>query len=48
MVSDYLTKKFDLHPSSIGIMPMNALGSSNGQARDGISLVLFAPKSTKR
>jgi phospholipid/cholesterol/gamma-HCH transport system substrate-binding protein len=48
MVSDYLTKKFALHPSSVGIMPMNALGSSNGQARDGISLVLFAPKPTKR
>lgn len=48
MVSDYLTKKFDLHPNSVGIMPMNAVGSSNAQARDGISLVLFAPKSTKR
>jgi len=48
MVGDYLLKKFDLHPNSVGIMPMNAVGSSNGQVRDGISLVLFAPKSTKR
>jgi phospholipid/cholesterol/gamma-HCH transport system substrate-binding protein len=48
MVSDYLMKKFDLHPNSVGIMPMNAVGSSNGQARDGISLVLFVPKSNKK
>jgi phospholipid/cholesterol/gamma-HCH transport system substrate-binding protein len=48
MVSEYLVKKFALKPNYVAIMPMNASGTSDGQARDGVGLVLFAPKPTRR
>ncbi|MBI2822273.1 MAG: MCE family protein [Acidobacteria bacterium] len=47
MVSEYLVEKFDLRSNYVGIMPMNAV-ASGGQARDGIALVLFAPKDSRR
>ncbi len=45
MVSEYLVKKFELKPNYVAIMPMNAAMPPNVPARDGIGLVLFAPKS---
>jgi len=47
MVSDYLIKKFALKPNFVAVMPMNA-APSNGQARDGVGLVLYAPKPPKK
>jgi phospholipid/cholesterol/gamma-HCH transport system substrate-binding protein len=46
-VSEYLVEKFALKPNYVAIMPMNAV-ESGGQARDGIGLVLFAPKPSKK
>jgi phospholipid/cholesterol/gamma-HCH transport system substrate-binding protein len=48
MVSDYLVKKFTLKPNYVAIMPMNASGVTEGPSRDGVGLVLFAPKSSRR
>jgi len=43
-VSEYLIDKFELKPNYVAIMPMNAVESADGHSRDGIGLVLFAPK----
>jgi len=48
MVSEYLVKKFALKPNYVAIMPMNASGASDGQSRDGVGLVLFTPKPTRK
>jgi phospholipid/cholesterol/gamma-HCH transport system substrate-binding protein len=49
MVSEYLVEKFALKPSYVATMPMNAgTPSSDRQSRDGIGLVLFAPKAPRR
>jgi phospholipid/cholesterol/gamma-HCH transport system substrate-binding protein len=48
MVSEYLVKRFALKPNYVAIMPMNATGSNDGQGRDGVGLVLFAPKPTRK
>src|SRR5262245_55677906 len=48
MVSEYLVKRFALKPNYVAIMPMNASGVSEGQLRDGVGLVLFAPKPTRK
>jgi phospholipid/cholesterol/gamma-HCH transport system substrate-binding protein len=47
LVSDYLIKKFALKPNFVAVMPMNA-APSNSQARDGVGLVLYAPKPPKK
>jgi phospholipid/cholesterol/gamma-HCH transport system substrate-binding protein len=51
MVSEYLIKKFALKPNYVAIMPMNASGLPDTQSRDGrdgVALVLFAPKPSRR
>jgi len=48
MVSEYLMKRFDLKPNYVAIMPMNASGVTTVQPRDGVSLVLFAPKPSRK
>ena len=48
MVSEYLVKKFALKPNYVAIMPMNASGASDGQSRDGVGLVLFTLKPTRK
>jgi phospholipid/cholesterol/gamma-HCH transport system substrate-binding protein len=48
MVSEYLIRKFDLKPNYVAIMPMNADAPSSGPPRDGVGLVLFAPRSTRQ
>ena len=48
MVSEYLLKKFALKPNYVAIMPMNASGLPDVQERDGIGLVLFAPKPPRK
>jgi hypothetical protein len=47
MVSEYIVNKFALKPNYVGVMPMNA-GATDGQARDGVGLALFAPKPAKK
>jgi len=47
MVSEYLVQKFALKPNYVAVMPMNASGVTDAQSRDGVGLVLFAPKSRK-
>jgi phospholipid/cholesterol/gamma-HCH transport system substrate-binding protein len=47
MVSDYLIKKFALKPNFVAVMPMNA-ASPDSQIRDGVGLVLYAPKPPKK
>jgi phospholipid/cholesterol/gamma-HCH transport system substrate-binding protein len=48
VVSDYLVDRFDLRPNYVGIMPMNAIAPDDDQFRDGIALVLFAPRDARR
>jgi phospholipid/cholesterol/gamma-HCH transport system substrate-binding protein len=47
MVSDYLVQRFDLKSNYVAIMPMNAAGVAAAQPRDGVGLVLFAPKQRR-
>jgi phospholipid/cholesterol/gamma-HCH transport system substrate-binding protein len=47
-VSEYLIDKFELKPNYVAIMPMNAIESTGDQSRDGIGLVLFAPKPSRK
>lgn len=47
-VSEYLVDKFELKPNYVAIMPMNAIESTDNQSRDGIGLVLFAPKPSRK
>jgi phospholipid/cholesterol/gamma-HCH transport system substrate-binding protein len=47
-VSEYLVDKFQLKPNYVGIMPMNAVELNDNQLRDGIGLVLFAPKPSRK
>jgi phospholipid/cholesterol/gamma-HCH transport system substrate-binding protein len=47
-VSEYLVDKFELKPNYVAIMPMNAVESTDGHSRDGIGLVLFAPKPSRK
>jgi len=44
MVSDYLVRKFALKPNNVAVMPMNVSGVTATPPRDGVGLVLFAPK----
>jgi phospholipid/cholesterol/gamma-HCH transport system substrate-binding protein len=48
MVSEYLVQKFDLKPNYVAIMPMNAIPSTDGRSRDGVELVLYAPKPSRK
>ena len=48
LVSDYLVKRFGLKPNYVAIMPMNAAAAGDGKARDGVGLVLFAPKPARK
>ena len=48
MVSEYLVQKFALKPNYVAIMPMNAVASTDGQTKDGVELVLFAPKPSRK
>jgi len=47
-VSEYVVDKFELKPNYVAIMPMNAVESTDNQSRDGIGLVLFAPKPSRK
>jgi phospholipid/cholesterol/gamma-HCH transport system substrate-binding protein len=47
MVSEYLIERFDLKSNYVAIMPMNAVGVTAGQPRDGVGLALFAPKQRR-
>lgn len=47
LVSEYLVKKFELKPNYVAIMPMNAAPPPNVAPRNGVGLVLFAPKNSK-
>jgi phospholipid/cholesterol/gamma-HCH transport system substrate-binding protein len=47
MVSEYLVQKFALKPNYVAVMPMNASGMTDAQSRDGVGLVLFAPKTRR-
>jgi hypothetical protein len=48
MVSEYLIRKFDLKPNYVAIMPMNADAPTSAPPRDGVGLVLFAPRAARR